>query len=149
MKKDLMRIKAYGIVDKMFRNQHEIELAVAERRCGQSRSPGSRGGGSGTPHISDPTAREAIENIMPIPSVELSNGYTVREPERWLQVIHFVYSEMSDGDRKIVQMFYSGKSAIAVSIECHVYESTVYRLRSECRHMATELACQYGLVRVA
>ena len=148
VKRDLMRVKAYSIVDRMFRNQRAIEIAVAEKRCG-NRSFGARGGGSGTPHISDPTAREAIANIMPISAVELPNGYTVRDPETWLKVIHYVYSEMAEPDRTVVQMFYSGKSAIAVSIECHVYESTVYRLRSECRHMATELACQYGLVRVA
>lgn len=149
MKRDLMRIKAYSIVDRMFRNQRSIETAVLEARSGDRASCNARGGGSGTPHISDPTAREAIANIMPISAVQLPNGYTVRDPETWLKVIHYVYSEMAEPDRKVVQMFYSGKSAIAVSIECHVYESTVYRLRSECRHMATELACQYGLVRVA
>lgn len=146
MRKDLKRIKAYNIVEKMFRNQKEIEQAVLEARCG--RNTHSREGGAGHTHISDPTAREAIANIMPLTKVELRNGYVVYEPEKWLQMIHYVYSEMHENERKIMQLFYSGASAVRVSIECHVYESTVYRIRNECRHMATELACQYGLVRV-
>lgn len=147
MQRDLKRTKAYSIVERMFRNLREIENAVLEKRSGHGTS--CRAGGSGNPYISDPTAREAIENIMPIQSVELPNGAIIRDPETWIKLIHYVYNEMSESERKIMQLFYSGKSAIAVSIECNVYESTVYRIRSECRHMGTELACQYGLVRVA
>lgn len=140
------RVKAYGIVEFMLRNQKEIEFAVYERRHGKMSH--GKTGGSGKAFISDPTAKEAIDNVTPLPAVELPNGSVVREPEKWIKVMHFVYGAMDPIERKIMQMFYSGKSVIAVSIECHVDESTVYRVRGEYRHRATEAACQEGLVKV-
>ena len=145
MKRGLKRLRAYNVVERMFRSERQIRAAVVEAKADRQHNDIDRQRKS---HISDPTAGKAIANMTPLKHVTLRDGYVVRDPETWLSLIDQVYSEISDNERKIVRLFYSGRSAISVSIECHVYESTVYRIRSETRHMATELACQYGLIKV-
>lgn len=146
VKKKEVRDKAYRLVEKILRNQRSIERAVKEARM---QSGGHSGGGSGHAYISDPTAQQAVRLATELQAVTLDNGWTVRLPERWLKIVQHLYRECPATESRAMRYYYSGHSAVETGVYCAMDESTVYRIRQEFRHMATELACQLGLVRVA
>ena len=141
------RAMAYQRVETMLRNQTAIERAVAEARAEQ-RSGRSGGGSSGHAFVSDPTAQQAVTASIPLRSVTLDNGYVVREPERWLGIIHYLYEHFPAADASAMRYFYDGHSAVETSMNFSIGGSTVYYIREDFRAMGVELACQYGLVSV-
>lgn len=147
MKKKEARDRAYRTVEKVLQREGEIEIAVKEARL-QAGSR-TRTGGGGHTYISDPTAQTAVRLATDLAAVTLDDGWTVRRPEQWLRIVRYLYSECPSAESKAMRYYYRGHSALSTSMRFHMDESTVYRIKSEFRHMATELACQYGLVRVA
>lgn len=131
----------------MLQREGEIELAVKEARM-QAGSQHSTGGGGHT-YISDPTAQTAVRLATDLAAVTLDDGWTVRRPEQWLRIVRYLYSECPSAESKAMRYYYRGHSALETGMQYFMDESTVYRIKSEFKHMATELACQYGLVRVA
>ena len=146
MKKFDARNNAYRLVERFLRNQRVIERAVKEARM---QSGGHSGGSSGHAYISDPTAQQAARLATELQAVTLDNGLVVRLPERWLKIVQHLYRECPATESRAMRYYYSGHNAIETGVYCAMDESTVYRIRQEFRHMATELACQCGLVRVA
>jgi hypothetical protein len=62
--------------------------------------------------------------------------------------MNILYDECPAIEKKAMLYFYGGHSAVDTALEIGMDESTVYRIRSEFRHMMTEIACQFGLVYV-
>ena len=146
MKRDC-RAMAYNRVDTMLRNQTAIERAVDEARAEQ-RGGHSGGGSSGHAFVSDPTAQQAVTASIPLRSVTLDNGYVVREPERWLGIIHYLYEHFPAADASAMRYFYDGHSAVETSMRREISERSVYNIRDDFKAMGVELACQFGLVSV-
>ena len=146
MKRDC-RAMAYQRVETMLRNQTAIERAVDEARAEQ-RGGHSGGGSSGHAFVSDPTAQQAVTASIPLRSVTLDNGYVVREPERWLGIIHYLYEHFPAADASAMRYFYDGHSAVETSMRREISERSVYNIRDDFKAMGVELACQYGLVSV-
>ena len=146
MKRDC-RAMAYNRVETMLRNQIAIERAVDEARAEQ-RGGHSGGGSSGHAFVSDPTAQQAVTASIPLRSVTLDNGYVVREPERWLGIIHSLYEHFPVADASAMRYFYDGHSAVETSVRREIGERSVYNIRDDFKAMAVELACQFGLVSV-
>ena len=146
MKRDC-RAMAYNRVETMLRNQTAIERAVDEARAEQ-RGGHSGGGSSGHAFVSDPTAQQAVTASIPLRSVTLDNGYVVREPERWLGIIHYLYEHFPAADASAMRYFYDGHSAVETSVRREISERSVYNIRDDFKAMGVELACQYGLVSV-
>ena len=145
MKKQDVRNKAYRLVEKVLRNQRGIERAVKEARL----QPGGHSGGcAGHAFVSDPTAQQAVRLATELSVVTLDDGWTLRMPERWLTIVNHLYAECPATESNAMRYYYGGHNAVETGAHCAMDESTVYRIRQEFRHMATELACQYGLVRV-
>ena len=145
MKKRDARNNAYRLVERVLRNQRSIERAVKEARL-QPR--GHSGGSAGHAFVSDPTAQQAVRLATELKVVTLDDGWTLRMPERWLTIVNHLYAECPATESNAMRYYYSGHTAVETGLHCAMDESTVYRIRQEFRHMATELACQYGLVRV-
>ena len=141
------RAMAYQRVETMLRNQTAIERAVDEARAEQ-RGGHSGGGSSGHAFVSDPTAQQAVTASIPLRSVTLDNGYVVREPERWLGIIHYLYEHFPAADASAMRYFYDGHSAVETSMRREISERSVYNIRDDFKAMGVELACQYGLVSV-
>ena len=146
MKRDC-RAMAYNRVETMLRNQTAIERAVDEARAEQ-RGGHSGGGSSGHAFVSDPTAQQAVTASIPLRSVTLDNGYVVREPEKWLGIIHYLYEHFPAADASAMRYFYDGHSAVETSVRREISERSVYNIRDDFKAMGVELACQYGLVSV-
>ena len=146
MKRDC-RAMAYNRVETMLRNQTAIERAVDEARAEQ-RGGHSGGGSSGHAFVSDPTAQQAVTASIPLRSVTLDNGYVVREPEKWLGIIHYLYEHFPAADASTMRYFYDGHSAVETSMRREISERSVYNICDDFKAMGVELACQYGLVSV-
>ena len=146
MKRDC-RAMAYNRVETMLRNQTAIERAVDEARAEQ-RGGHSGGGSSGHAFVSDPTAQQAVTASIPLRSVTLDNGYVVREPEKWLGIIHYLYEHFPAADASAMRYFYDGHSAVETSVRREISERSVYNIRDDFKARGVELACQYGLVSV-
>ena len=146
MKRDC-RAMAYNRVETMLRNQTAIERAVDEARAEQ-RGGHSGGGSSGHAFVSDPTAQQAVTASIPLRSVTLDNGYVVREPEKWLGIIHYLYEHFPAADASAMRYFYDGHSAVETSVRREISERSVYNICDDFKAMGVELACQYGLVSV-
>jgi len=144
MIKERRRKSAYRYIDKVIRHRAEIETTVDEARNTNNRDTVCKSANT----ISDPTASEAIKNIAPVKSVTLQNGLHIRQPEKWLEAINRLFDVLYPEEAKIINMVYGGYNAIKTSRECGVDISTIYRLKVECRHILTEIACQYGLITV-
>lgn len=144
MIKEKRRKSAYRFIDKVLRHRKEIQIAVDEARNTNNRDTVCKSSGS----ISDPTASEAIKNITPIGAVTLPNGFKVKHPEKWLDAINRLFDTLYPEEAKILNMLYNGQSAVKISRECNVGITTLYHLRSECRHILAEIACQYNLITV-
>ena len=141
------RAMAYQRVETMLRNQTAIERAVDEARAEQ-RGGHSGGGSSGHAFVSDPTAQQAVTAALPLSSVTLDNGYVVREPEKWLGIIHYLYEHFPAADALTMRYFYGGHNAVETSMRREISERSVYNIRDDFKAMGVELACQFGLVSV-
>ncbi len=145
MKKKDVRNKAYRLVEKVLRNQRGIERAVKEARL----QPGGHSGGcAGHAFVSDPTAQQAVRLATELKAVTLDDGWTLRSPERWLKVVKCAYENCYPYEARAMRYYYDGHTAVRTGEQYGMDQSTVYRIRAEFLHLATELACQYGLVRV-
>lgn len=148
MQKYDTRKSAYKYVGKILRNHQEINKAVKEAREMQQCGGHTGGNGDGHSYVSDPTAQQAVRLATELRSVTLDDGWTIRRPEKWLRVIELTYRACYPYEEKAIRYYYAGHSALKTSEECGMDQSTFYRMRSDVIHIATELACQFGLVRV-
>ena len=62
--------------------------------------------------------------------------------------MNHLYAECPATESNAMRYYYNGHNAVETARYCAMDESTISRIRQEFRHMATEMACQYGLVRV-
>ena len=145
MKKHEIRKNAYKFVGKILSNQHSIERAVKEARL---QPGGHSGGGGGHAFVSDPTAQQAVRLATELKAVTLDDGWILRWPERWWKVVKCAYENCYHYEARAMRYYYDGHTAVRTGEQYGMDQSTVYRIRAEFLHLATELACQYGLVRV-
>ena len=145
MIKEKRRKSAYCYIDKILRHRAEIQIAVDEARNTNNRDNFCRASNG---QISDPTAAKALQNITAVPFVTLSNGFHIKKPEKWLEAANRLFDVLYPDEAKIINMLYNGHSAIKTSRICGVSMSALYHLRSECRHILAEIACQYDLISV-
>lgn len=140
------RKKAYNLVKSIFRNEKEIKLAILEAKTAKRKEIC---GGGGQSYKSDPTAGETVRHLSDVPVIRLDN-WIIHRPEDWLKVIAFTYENTRENERRIMRKYYSGRkiSEIAMQDDCGYAESTLYAILDNFQHMAVEIACQYGLVRV-
>ena len=96
------------IIDFIFYNESEIRKAVVESRIDITRPELKNGSG-----ISDPTARDAIRNLMPISQITIC-GQVIKFPERWLIVVEKTYLCASVNRKHIFKQFTGIISAIII-----------------------------------
>ena len=137
-------------IDFVFYNEREIRLAVLEAR---------EGGGSGKPlevpgrngsGVSDPTARDAMYNLTPLPMVRI-NGQELRLPERWLTVIDKTYAwakSQSEIHHEVARRRYRGEDYRVTCRELHIAKSTLHRIIEVVKMYASLQAAQMNLIYV-
>lgn len=131
-------------VDFVFYNEEEIRLSVLEARNTAASAPVIRNASG----ISDPTAREAIYNLTPLPTITIS-GQALTLPERWLTVIDktYAWAEATNKLRyEIARRKYLGQNYKMICIECHISMKHQYLLLENFRRYAADEARELELI---
>ena len=133
-------------IDFIFYNEKEIRLAVLEaRNTGKPLCEVPSKNASG---VSDPTARDAMYNLTPLPTVRI-NGQDLRLPERWLTVIDKTYAWAEADNKlryKVAKLKYSGENYKAICMECHISMKHQYLLLEKFRMYAVDEARELKLI---
>ena len=106
-------------IDFVFYNETEIRLAVLETRLNGKPLPEISRNAS---NIGDPTASEAIANLIPVSAVKIK-GQELRLPEKWLEVIGKTYAWAADTNTlryQVARLKYKGIDYRKISIERHI-----------------------------
>ena len=139
----------FAKIDFIFYHEKEIREAVLQARL----DSGGIGtirivNGNGTP---DPTARQAIKNLTPLPSVLIHGGHTVKQPEYWLIVIDKTYSwckRQKDCRYEVATRRYNNEDYRKTCNELNISNSTRRRLFELVQIYAALQAVQLGLIQV-
>lgn len=90
---------------------------------------------------------------MPIRLVTIEIGRyeteTIKQPEKWLQVIEATYTQYSGGIVvDLLKHRYNNKTYQQTCMALHISSSTYYQMITEVQQYAVACACQVGLVKV-
>ena len=131
------------IIDFIFYNESEIRKAVVESRIDITRPELKNGSG-----ISDPTARDAIRNLMPISQITIC-GQVIKFPERWLIVVEKTYSwckRQSETHFQAVHRHYLGGYYRQICFDLSISAKTFYNLLTLAKQYAALQAAQMRLI---
>ena len=132
-------------VDFVFYHEREIREAVLDERSTCTSAPIVRNASG----VSDPTARDAIYNLSPLPMVKI-DGKELRLPERWLFVIDTTYAWAKEDNPlryEVAKLKYSGTHYKMICIDCHISMKFQYLLLENFRKFAFAMARDLNLVR--
>lgn len=140
-----MSAKAYiRKIDFVFYNEEEIRQQIMDER-NKAAAPSMRNGSG----VSDPTAKEAIYNIVPLEGIKVA-GRELKWPEKWVEVIDKTYdwSKKQAGKLryKIAKMKYTGKDYRKICEACHVSARFYYTLIENFRKYAANRAAKLRLI---
>lgn len=128
------------------RHEDEIRAAAAEKRREQKRKKGhpeSRPQG----FISDPTYKEAEQDLMPLRFVDIRAG-KVERPEEWLAAIDSVRECLGPDDQRILRLVRERKTIEECLDELPSGKETFYRRRDRIFAMIALKASEAGLIRL-
>lgn len=139
-----------GLIEQILYRENSIRDAVKEYRIDSPR-PDTAGSIKSKGTTSSPTEVKALKNLIEIPCVTLHDGFSVRRPEKWLDVIDatYHYFDYDDVSRKAFAMRYrQNKNYIQITAELGLNPSTFYRTIEKGQDFAIAVACQLGLIRI-
>ena len=116
-------------IDFIFYHEKKIREAVLKARV--SNSPAGVVCPSSSGSVSDPTATQAVKNLMPLKFVVISSGEMIEYPEHWLEVIDKTYkycSEQKDCRAEVARRRYRHEDYRKTCSELHISNSTYRRL---------------------
>lgn len=138
--------KLVRMVDFMFSHMEAIKRAVKEKREDNIRAGAKMTISAG--HISDPTARKALQNMTELAAVTLENGSTVQYPERWIQVYDSVYKWCDERKKLIMRERYSGKDYVQTCSQHFISPTAYHSAIKDIRYRAVAGAAQLQLLTV-
>lgn len=136
-------------IDFIFYHEKEIREAVLQARLDSGGLGTIRiAGGNG---LTDPTARQAVKNLTPLPVVVIHGGHTVKHPEHWLIVIDKTYDwckTQKDSRYEVARRRYNDEDYRKTCRELNISNSTRRRLLELVQMYAALQAVQRGLIQV-
>ena len=99
--------------------------------------------------ISSPTENRAMKDISPVPLITTRDGFIVRKPEKWLDVIHKTVKAHSNSDgENVIRMWLAGDDAGEVMAKSGMSKAAYYAFRKDVVNYAICLAVQENLIGV-
>lgn len=136
-------------IDFIFYREKEIREAVIQARLTMTANGSLRKvSASGVP---DPTAIQAIRNLMLIKYVVITDGEIVEYPERWLEVIEKTYrysAKQNDCRAEVAMRRYKREDYRKTCADLNISDSTRRRLLELVKIYAALQAVQLGLIQV-
>ena len=135
-----------GLIKKVFAWEKEIRAAIYAARNDRPRREKLPGGGK---FGGSPTENEAIAHMTPLRSVTLPNGFVLRRPEKWVEVIDSTYSYFNDNAmRAAFQRGSQGERYWHICDELHISKSSFYNVMVRGEDYAVAVACELGLISI-
>lgn len=128
-------------IDFVFFNAAKIREAVTDAKYGPMEH-GVNGSGVG-----DPTATQAIHNIMPVRFIRVE-GNQLEWPEAWLHVYDMVRAMCDAIELDVMQAHYGDENYKKTCRRLNIAQATHSRLWGQVRHYQELCAVQEGLIRV-
>ena len=99
--------------------------------------------------ISSPTENRAMKDIAPVPLITTRDGFIVRKPEKWLDVIHKTVKAHSNSDgENVIRMWLAGDDVNEVMEKSGMSKAAYYSFRKDVVNYAICLAVQEKLIGV-
>ena len=99
--------------------------------------------------ISSPTENRAMKDISPVPLLTTRDGFIVRKPEKWLDVIHKTVRAHSNSDgENVIRMWLAGDDVGEVMAKSGMSKAAYYAFRKDVVNYAICLAVQENLIGV-
>ena len=99
--------------------------------------------------ISSPTENRAMKDIAPVPLITTRDGFIVRKPEKWLDVIHKTVRAHSNSDgENVIRMWLAGDDVNEVMAKSGMSKAAYYAFRKDVVNYAICLAVQEKLIGV-
>ena len=99
--------------------------------------------------ISSPTENRAMKDIAPVPLITTRDGFIVRKPEKWLDVIHKTVKAHSNSDgENVIRMWLAGDDVNEVMAKSGMSKAANYAFRKDVVNYAICLAVQENLIGV-
>ena len=99
--------------------------------------------------ISSPTENRAMKDISPVPLITTRDGFIVRKPEKWLDVIHKTVKAHSNSDgENVIRMWLAGDDVGEVMAKSGMSKAAYYSFRKDVVNYAICLAVQENLIGV-
>ena len=99
--------------------------------------------------ISSPTENRAMKDISPVPLITTRDGFIVRKPEKWLDVIHKTVKAHSNSDgENVIRMWLAGDDVNEVMAKSGMSKAAYYSFRKDVVNYAICLAVQENLIGV-
>ena len=131
-------------IEFVFYNEAEIRAAVFEERNEPAFVPIIRNASG----LSDPTAREAIYNLTPLPTVKVK-GTELALPERWLLVIDKTYAwakRQSEVNYEVARRRYNGEDYRKTCRELNISQQYQSKILENIKNYAALQAAQMNLI---
>ena len=99
--------------------------------------------------ISSPAENRAMKDISPVPLITTRDGFIVRKPEKWLDVIHKTVKAHSNSDgENVIRMWLAGDDVNEVMAKSGMSKAAYYAFRKDVVNYAICLAVQENLIGV-
>ena len=99
--------------------------------------------------ISSPTENRAMKDISPVPLITTRDGFIVRKPEKWLDVIHKTVKAHSNSDgENVIRMWLAGDDVNEVMEKSGMSKAAYYSFRKDVVNYAICWAVQENLIGV-
>lgn len=129
-------------IDFVFQNKGKIREAIKEAREGVSRHRECNGSG-----LSDPTAAQAVNNVMPLRFVKIDDGI-LEWPEAWLRVVDMFYTICDPVFIDVMESKYAEEPYQKTCDRIGISQPTRSRYWGKVRHLQELCAVQEGLIRI-
>ena len=133
----------------VFKRYMAIIKAISEYRNDTEGGNGGVNIAVKTGKISSPTENRAMKDIAPVPLITTRDGFIVRKPEKWLDVIHKTVKAHSNSDgENVIRMWLAGDDVNEVMAKSGMSKAAYYAFRKDVVNYAICLAVQENLIGV-
>lgn len=133
----------------VFKRYMAIIKAISEYRNDTEGGNGGVNIAAKSGKISSPTENRAMKDIAPVPLITTRDGFIVRKPEKWLDVIHKTVKAHSNSDgENVIRMWLAGDDVNEVMAKSGMSKAAYYSFRKDVVNYAICLAVQEKLIGV-
>ena len=133
----------------IFKRYMAIIKAISEYRNDTEGGNGGVNAAVKSGKISSPTENRALRDMAPVPLITTRDGFIVRKPEKWVDVINqTVRAHRNSDGENVIRMWLAGDDVSEVMEKSGMSKAAYYAFRKDVVNYAICLAVQENLIGV-